>query len=79
MLNQLGTDISREVKKALKPMLGKIHTVLVAGKVGEMIFDHLQLDNRVLIPDPQFGNATGFRIMAANLVNNITKKASSGA
>ncbi|MHB1654060.1 MAG: ParM/StbA family protein [Desulfitobacteriaceae bacterium] len=75
MLNQLGTDISREVKKALKPMLGKIHTVLVAGKVGELIFDDLQLENKILIQDPQFGNATGFRIMAANLVNNLTKKA----
>ncbi len=75
MLTQLGTDITREVKKALKPMLGKIHTVIVAGKVGEMIFDHLQLENKVLIEDPQFGNATGFRIMAANLVNSITKKA----
>jgi len=79
MLSQLGIDIAREVKKALKPMLGKIHTVLVAGKVGEMLFDYLPLDNKVLIPDPQFGNATGFRIMAANLVNNITKKASTGA
>ncbi len=75
MLAQLGTDISREVKKALKPMLGKIHTVLVAGKVGELIFSDLQLENKVLIQDPQFGNATGFRIMAANLVNNLTKKA----
>ncbi|ACL21298.1 hypothetical protein Dhaf_3280 [Desulfitobacterium hafniense DCB-2] len=75
MLGQLGTDISREVKKSLKPMLGKIHTVLVAGKVGEMIFEHLQFENKVLIENPQFGNATGFRIMAANLVNNITKKA----
>ena len=77
MLNQLGTDISREVKKALKPMLGKIHTVLVAGRVGEMVYDYLQLENKVLINEPQFGNATGFRIMAANLVNNITKKVTS--
>jgi len=75
MLAQLGTDISREVKKAMKPMLGKIHTVLVAGKVGELVFEHLQLENKVLIEDPQFGNATGFRIMAANLVNSLTKKA----
>ena len=75
MLTQLGTDISREVKKALKPMLSKLHTVLVAGKVGEMVFEHIQLDNKLLIDDPQFGNATGFRIMAATLVNNITKKA----
>lgn len=74
MLKQLGTDISREVKKSLKPMLGKIHTVLVAGKVGEMTFEHLQFENKTLIENPQFGNATGFRIMAANLVNNITKK-----
>ncbi|MHB8124861.1 MAG: ParM/StbA family protein [Desulfitobacteriaceae bacterium] len=75
MLNQLGTDISREVKKALKPMLGKIHTVLVSGKVGEMVFEDLMLDNKILVKDPQFGNAIGFRIMAANMVNNITKKA----
>lgn len=75
MLQQLGTDISREVKKSLKPMLGKIHTVIVAGKVGEMVVDHLQFENKVLIDNPQFGNATGFRIMAANLVNNLTKKA----
>ncbi|MDP4158319.1 MAG: ParM/StbA family protein [Bacillota bacterium] len=74
MLTQLGTDISREVKKALKPMLGKLHTVLVAGKVGEMVFEQIQLENKQLIEDPQFGNATGFRIMAATLVNNITKK-----
>ena len=74
MLNQLGTDISREVKKAIKPMLGKLHTVLVAGKVGEMVYEHIQLENKLLINDPQFGNATGFRIMAATLVNNITKK-----
>ncbi|AHF07143.1 ParM/StbA family protein [Desulfitobacterium metallireducens] len=75
MLAQLGTDISREVKKTLKPMLGKIHTVLVAGKVGELVYEHLQLENKILIDDPQFGNATGFRIMAANLVNSLTKKA----
>ncbi|MPN49347.1 hypothetical protein SDC9_196965 [bioreactor metagenome] len=55
-------------------MLGKIHTVLVAGKVGELVYDYLQLENKVLIDDPQFGNATGFRIMAANLVNSLTKK-----
>jgi plasmid segregation protein ParM len=73
MLTQLGTDISREVKKALKPMLGKLHTVLVSGKVGEMIYENIQLENKLLIEDPQFGNATGFRIMAATLVNNITK------
>lgn len=60
-------------------MLGKIHTVIVAGKVGEMVFEHLQLENKVLIEDPQFGNATGFRIMAANLVNNLTKKANSNS
>lgn len=79
MLAQLGTDISREVKKVLKPMLGKIHTVLVAGKVGELVYDYLQLENKVLIDDPQFGNATGFRIMAANLVNSLTKKTNSNS
>lgn len=79
MLTQLGTDISREVKKALRPMLGKIHTVLVAGKVGEMVFKHIQLENKLLIDDPQFGNATGFRIMASTLVNNITKKENTSA
>jgi plasmid segregation protein ParM len=73
MLVQLGTDISREVKKALKPMLGKLHTVLVAGKVGEMVYEYIQLENKLLIENPQFGNATGFRIMASTLVNNITK------
>jgi plasmid segregation protein ParM len=77
MLAQLGTDISREVKKTLKPTLGKIHTVLVAGKVGELVYEHLQLENKILIENPQFGNATGFRIMAANLVNSLTKKANS--
>lgn len=79
MLNQLGTDITREVKKALKPMLGKLHTVLVAGKVGEMVYEHIQMENKTLIDDPQFGNATGFRIMAANLVNNITNKSNPSA
>jgi len=74
MLAQLAADISREVMKALKPMAGRIHTVLVAGKVGEMVYEYLNLDNKVLIDDPQFGNATGFRIMAANLVNNLTRK-----
>ncbi|UWG98784.1 ParM/StbA family protein [Dehalobacter sp. DCM] len=74
MLSQLASDISREVMKTLKPMAGRIHTVLVAGKVGEMLFDYLNLDNKVLIDDPQFGNASGFRIMAANLVNNLTRK-----
>lgn len=78
MLKQLGTDIAREVKKSLKPMMGKIHTVLVAGKVGELIYEHLEFENKVLISDPQFGNATGFRIMAANMVNNLTKKANTG-
>lgn len=79
MLKQLGTDITREVKKALKPMLGKLHTVLVAGKVGEMVYEHIQMENKTLINDPQFGNATGFRIMAATLVNNLTKKANPSA
>lgn len=74
MLAQLAADISREIMKTLKPMAGRIHTVLVAGKVGEMVFEYLNLDNKVLIDDPQFGNATGFRIMAANLVNNLTRK-----
>ncbi|RNC28745.1 MAG: hypothetical protein AWM53_01186 [Candidatus Dichloromethanomonas elyunquensis] len=74
MLSQLAADISREVMKTLKPMAGRIHTILVAGKVGEMVFEYLHLDNKVLIDDPQFGNATGFRIMAANLVNNLTRK-----
>ncbi len=74
MLAQLAADISREVMKTLKPMAGRIHTVLVAGKVGEMVFDYLNIDNKVLIDDPQFGNAAGFRIMAANLVNNLTRK-----
>ncbi|MGI5902412.1 MAG: chromosome segregation protein ParM [Desulfitobacteriia bacterium] len=74
MLSQLAADISREIMKTLKPMAGRIHTILVGGKVGEMVFDYLNLDNKVLIEDPQFGNATGFRIMAANLVNNLTRK-----
>jgi len=74
MLAQLAADISREVLKSLKPLSGRIHTVLVSGKVGEMVFDYLNLENKVLIDDPQFGNATGFRIMAANLVNNLTRK-----
>ncbi|ADY56145.1 plasmid segregation actin-type ATPase ParM [Syntrophobotulus glycolicus DSM 8271] len=74
MLSQLAADISREVMKTLKPMAGRIHTVLVAGKVGEMVFEYLNLENKVLIDDPQFGNATGFRIMAANLVHNLTRK-----
>lgn len=74
MLAQLATDISREIMKTLKPMAGRIHTILVGGKVGEMLFDYLNLDNKVLIDDPQFGNAAGFRIMAANLVNNLTRK-----
>jgi plasmid segregation protein ParM len=74
MLSQLAADISREVMKTLKPMAGRIHTILVAGKVGEMVYAYLNLDNKVLIDDPQFGNATGFRIMAANLVNNLTRK-----
>jgi len=74
MLAQLAADISREIMKALKPMAGRIHTILVAGKVGEMVFDYLNLENKILIDDPQFGNAAGFRIMAANLVNNLTRK-----
>lgn len=74
MLSQLAADISRDVMKTLKPMAGRIHTILVAGKVGEMLFEYLHLENKVLIDDPQFGNATGFRIMAANLVNNLTRK-----
>lgn len=74
MLAQLAADISREVMKTLKPMAGRIHTVLVAGKVGEMVFEYLNLENKILIDDPQFGNATGFRVMAANLVNNLTRK-----
>jgi hypothetical protein len=74
MLAQLAADISREIMKTLKPMAGRIHTILVAGKVGEMIFEYLNLENKVLIDDPQFGNAAGFRIMAANLVNNLTRK-----
>jgi plasmid segregation protein ParM len=72
----LATDISREVMKTLKPLAGRIHTVLVGGKVGEMLFEHMQLENKVLIGDPQFGNASGFRVMAANLVNNLTRKVS---
>ncbi|NLM20461.1 MAG: ParM/StbA family protein [Peptococcaceae bacterium] len=76
MLAQLGADISREINKILKPLAGRIHTILVGGKVGEMVYDYLNLDNKVLIEDPQFGNATGFRIMAANLVNNLTRKVS---
>ncbi|MCB8814974.1 ParM/StbA family protein [Desulfosporosinus shakirovi] len=79
MLTQLGTDITREVKKALKPMLGKLHTVIVAGKVGEMVYEYIQMENKMLIEDPQFGNATGFRIMAATLVNNITKQSDHSA
>lgn len=79
MLTQLGTDITREVKKALKPMLGKLHTVIVAGKVGEMVFDYIQMENKNLIDDPQFGNATGFRIMASTLVNNLAKKSDPSA
>ncbi len=74
MLSQLAADISREIMKTLKPMAGRIHTVLVAGKVGEMVYEYLNLHNKVLIDDPQFGNATGFRVMAANLVNNLTRK-----
>ncbi len=74
MLAQLAADISREVMKTLKPMAGRIHTVLVAGKVGEMVFEYMNLENKILIDDPQFGNAAGFRIMAANLVNNLTRK-----
>ena len=74
MLAQLAADISREVMKTLKPIAGRIHTIVVAGKVGEMVFEYLNLENKVIIDDPQFGNATGFRIMAANLVNNLTRK-----
>ncbi|MGC7871262.1 ParM/StbA family protein [Desulfosporosinus sp. SYSU MS00001] len=77
MLAQLGADITREVKKTLKPMLGKIHTVLVAGNVGEKVFNHIQIENKVLIDNPQFGNATGFRIMASTLINSLTKKENS--
>lgn len=79
MLAQLGTDITREVKKALKPMLSKLHTVIVAGKVGEMVYEYIQMENKTLIEDPQFGNATGFRIMAATLINNLTQKADTSA
>jgi plasmid segregation protein ParM len=35
MLAQLAADMFREVMKTLKPMAGRIHTILVAGKVGE--------------------------------------------
>lgn len=79
MLAQLGTDITREVKKALKPMLSKLHTVIVAGKVGEMVYEYMQMENKTLIEDPQFGNATGFRIMASTLINNLTQKADTSA
>jgi plasmid segregation protein ParM len=72
----LATDISREVMKTLKPLAGRIHTVLVGGKVGEMLFEHLQLENKILVDDPQFGNASGFHVIAANLVNNLTRKVS---
>jgi plasmid segregation protein ParM len=58
MLAQLAADISREVNKTLKPLSGRIHTVLVAGKVGEMVYEYLNLDYKLLIDDPQFGNAT---------------------
>ncbi|MFA6808478.1 MAG: ParM/StbA family protein [Eubacteriales bacterium] len=74
MLAQLAADISRDIMKITKPMGGRIHTILISGKVGEMVFEYLNLDNKVLIDDPQFGNAAGFRIMAANLVNNLTRK-----
>ena len=74
MLAQLAADISREVMKTLKPIAGRIHTILVAGKVGEMVYPYLNLDNKILIDNPQFGNAEGFRVMAANLVNNLTRK-----
>jgi len=77
MLAQLATDISREIMKTLKPIAGRIHTILVAGKVGEMVYPYLNLENKILIDNPQFGNAEGFRVMAANLVNNLTRKVSS--
>ncbi|ODA40623.1 hypothetical protein DSBG_2618 [Desulfosporosinus sp. BG] len=32
-----------------------------------MVFEHIQLENKLLINDPQFGNTSGFRIMAATL------------
>lgn len=76
MLSQLAVDISRDIMKTLKPISGRIHTILVAGKVGEMIFEYMNLENKKLIDDPQFGNAAGFRVMAANLVNNLTRKVS---
>ena len=73
-LSFLASDISREVMKTLKPVAGRVHTILVGGKVGEMVFEYMQLENKILITDPQFGNASGFRVMAANLVNNLTRK-----
>jgi plasmid segregation protein ParM len=77
-LSQLARDIVREIMRAQTAVAGRIHTILVSGKVGEMIYDYMNLENKILIDDPQFGNADGFRIVAANLLNDLTRRVESG-
>jgi plasmid segregation protein ParM len=77
-LQQLAADIVREIMKTQKAIAGRIHTILISGKVGDMIYKYMNLENKVLIEDPQFGNANGFRIVAANLVNNLTRRVEFG-
>jgi plasmid segregation protein ParM len=78
-LRQLATDIVREIMKTQTAVAGRIHTILISGKVGEMIYDYMNLENKILIDDPQFGNANGFRVVAANLVNNLTRRVEFGS
>jgi plasmid segregation protein ParM len=77
-LNQLATDIVRDIMKTQKSLAGRIHSILISGKVGEMIYDYMNLENKLLIDDPQFGNANGFRIIAANLLHNLTRRVELG-
>ncbi|MDR3542721.1 MAG: ParM/StbA family protein, partial [Desulfosporosinus sp.] len=60
-LKSLGKKLYDDLKIKLQPVWDKIQVSLVGGGGGKALFNYLNLDNKQLVADPQFGNASGFR------------------
>ena len=60
-LKNLGKKLYDDLKIKLQPVWDKIQVSLVGGGGGKALFNYLNLDNKQLVVDPQFGNASGFR------------------
>lgn len=59
-LKKLANRLNNEIPNRIGCDLAKVHKVLVGGGGGEQLFEYLTLDKKVLVDNPQSGNASGF-------------------